>query len=61
MDEVSQSQMHFLMEVCQKFITDNQITCPETIYQTDHVIANAYKLIEDICDIVGYEVDEDDA
>jgi hypothetical protein len=43
-----------LMELCKKFIRDNGIHCVETIYQTDHVITNAYDFIADICDIVGY-------
>ena len=50
-----------LWELCQKFIEDNGIYCPETVYQTDHVIENAYEFIEDICNIVGYkEEDEND-
>lgn len=43
-----------LWKLCEKFIEDNDILCPETIYQTDWVIENAYKFIEKICDIVGY-------
>jgi hypothetical protein len=45
---------HELMEVCKKFIKDNNIGCKETIHQTDWVIENAYELIEKICSIVGY-------
>lgn len=43
-----------LWDLCQKFITDKAIICPEAVYQTDRVIENAYELIEGICDIVGY-------
>ena len=39
-----------------KFMQENNITCEETIYQTDHVIANAYDFIGNLCDIVGYDV-----
>lgn len=49
-----------LWERCQKFISDQGITVPETIYQTDRIILNACELIEDICDIVGYKEREDD-
>lgn len=48
-----------LFKLCQKFIKEQGIGCPETIYQTDWVIENAYTFIEDICNIVGYEEDED--
>lgn len=43
-----------LNEVCDKFIKERNITCPECIYQTDDVIVNAYEFIKEICDIVGY-------
>jgi len=48
-----------LYELCKTFIEKQQIHCVETIYQTDRVIENAYGLIEDICDIVGYAEDWD--
>lgn len=44
----------YLWEEVEKFIEDNQISCPETIHQTDWVITNAYEFIERLCDIVGY-------
>lgn len=43
-----------LFNLCKKFIEAQKISCPETIYQSDRVIENAYEFIEDICDIVGY-------
>ena len=43
-----------LLNVCKKYIEDQAITCPETIYQMDNVIESAYEFIEDVCDIVGY-------
>lgn len=50
-----------LHKTCQQFIEKHRISCPETIYQTDHVIENAYALIEEICEIVGYyEEDENE-
>jgi hypothetical protein len=48
-----------LMELCRKFIRDNGISCPETIYQMDRVIEGAYGFIEEICDIAGYDKAED--
>ena len=43
-----------LWALCQKFIEDQSISCPETVYQMDHVIQNAYEFLEQICEIVGY-------
>lgn len=43
-----------LYDIVQRFIETNRITCAETIYQTDAVIENAYGLIEDLCNEVGY-------
>lgn len=48
-----------LYSLCEKFIEDNGITCSETIYQTDWVIQNAYSLIQDICDTIGYSKAEE--
>ena len=48
-----------LWELCQKFITDQRISCPESVYQCDWVIENAYVFIEEICNIVGYQREEE--
>jgi len=50
-------QKEQLFSLAQKFILDNKIECPETIYQCDHVILNARELIEKMCEIVGYYED----
>lgn len=50
---------HLLYNLCKKFIEEQEITCGESVYQTDRVIENAYELIENICDIVGYYKYED--
>lgn len=50
-----------LLAHCRAFISKQGITCPETVYQCDWVIENAYEFIEGICDIVGYQSGEDDA
>jgi hypothetical protein len=50
-----------LLEECMNFIRDNEINCPETIYQSDEVILNAQQFIEKICNIVGYyDLQEDE-
>lgn len=50
-----------LWEVCQQFINQYEVSCPENIYQSDRVVLNAQQFIEEICNIVGYaEVKEDD-
>lgn len=43
-----------LWTLCEDFIKENEITCPETISQTDRVIENAYEFIDEICKILGY-------
>lgn len=43
-----------LFALCEQFILDNKVTCPEAIYQTDRVIENAYEFIEEMCNLVGY-------
>ena len=48
-----------LYALCQKFIKDQIIICSECVYQSDRVIENAYELIEEICNIVGYYQDEE--
>lgn len=51
-----------LQELCQRFIRENQIGCPETIYQCDWVEENAPEFIQRICEIVGYcSVDDEEA
>jgi hypothetical protein len=53
------AQARALVQLCQKFVDDNNITCVETVYQMDHVIEHAYEFIEDVCNIVGYYKDLD--
>lgn len=43
-----------VLEIVEDFIKKQEIACAETIWQTDWVIENAYKLIEDLCEVVGY-------
>ena len=43
-----------LWKVVEKFVKDQQISCPECVCQSDKVIENAYEFIGECCDIVGY-------
>jgi hypothetical protein len=43
-----------LFDHVQKFISDNSITCPETIYQTDRIQLTLSEFCEKCCMIVGY-------
>lgn len=57
----SKAKQKELYDLCVKFIQDNEIGCPEVIYQSDRVVEKSYELIESICDIVGYhQFTEDD-
>lgn len=49
-----------LLRVCQQFIADNEISCAETIYQTDRVVENSFAFIEAVCDVVGYHERDDE-
>lgn len=58
---VKKNSKEFLWELCKNFIEDNEISCSETIYQTDRVVEKSLEFIESICDIVGYrQFTEDD-
>ncbi len=57
-DDILDDQ-HYLYELCVDFIEGLNITCAETIYQSDRVIEKAYEFIENICDTIGYDkIDE---
>lgn len=43
-----------LTAIVREFVEKHHVSCPETIHQTDRVIENAYELIEDLCNVVGY-------
>ena len=43
-----------LFKLCKSFVDDREIGHPETVYQNDYVIEDAYDFIREICDIVGY-------
>ena len=43
-----------------KYVVKQNITCAETIYQTDRVIINAYEFMDKIFKMVGFVKGEDD-
>lgn len=43
------------------FLDKHHVSCAETIHQTDYVIENAYGLIEDLAEVVGYYQYPEDA
>lgn len=52
-------------KLCEEFIKEQRIWGSECVYQSDRVIENAYVLIAEICEIIGYvdlpdEDEEDD-
>ena len=56
----SVKEMTKLWSICVAFIESNEIGCREHIEQCDGVIQDAYSLINDICDEVGYVEFEED-
>lgn len=55
--DATQEELLELWTVVHNFISKQNISCAEAIYQTDKVIINAYEFIEQLCDIVGYDDD----
>lgn len=54
-EEIKTSEIRkALYALCERFVMDNDIHCPESIWQMDHVIGNAYEFIEEICNTIGY-------
>jgi hypothetical protein len=49
-----------LLAHCRAFIAKQDITCVETVYQSDRVILGAYEFIEGICEIAGYAPTDDE-
>lgn len=53
-------ELRELERVILRYAKTERITCPESVYQQDNVIENAYELIDELCRIVGvYEEDSD--
>jgi hypothetical protein len=49
-----------LYQIVSDFIEEQDIWGPETIYQSDRVIENAYEFMRKLCDVVGYKELEDE-
>lgn len=49
-----------LSEIVKEFVAQHQLSCAESIYQTDSAIEAAYEFIERLCDIVGYHREDTD-
>ena len=43
-----------------QFIEEQRITSSETVYQSEHVIENAYEFLEEICNAAGYAEDDEE-
>lgn len=48
-----------LLAEVRDFVAEQNIYCPETIYQMDRVMENASEFIQRLCDIAGYKEDEE--
>lgn len=53
-DPEEQRLKEMLWSHCLGFINAQKITDAECVYQSDHVIQNAYDFVGGICEIVGY-------
>lgn len=49
-----------LLEIVRAFVAKHDITCEETIFQTDRVIENAYDFMADLVKVAGFAPSEDD-
>jgi len=49
-----------LWQLCRAFVENNKISCPETVYQSDHVIEHGYDFITEVCKIVGFHTPLED-
>jgi hypothetical protein len=51
---LNQDELTKLHIIIDNFIEEHEVSSPESIYQQDRVIENAYYLMEQLFDIVGY-------
>lgn len=47
-----------LLEICEKYIRDQEICSDESIYQNDGIALSSLDFIKEVCDVVGYFDDE---
>lgn len=43
-----------LWEYVEKFVSDNEVSCEESVYQMDSIQENALEFTADCCSIVGF-------
>lgn len=55
-----EEKAEMVLQLVEKFVTDQRIYCEETIFQCDRVIENAYEFIADLVEVTGYLPEEDD-
>lgn len=48
-----------LWKIVEEFISKHEIRCEEQVFQTDRIIENAYELMADMFNVVGYLPDEE--
>jgi len=49
-----------LFDLCKEFVTENEISCSEDLYDRDSLQLQALELLEQICDLIGYyEIEEE--
>lgn len=57
----TQAQLKKLWAAVTAFVDRHDISCGEVVYQSDRVIENAYELVNELAQVVGYaQVEEDD-
>ena len=49
-----------LYSIVKDFIDKQNIIAEECVYQSDHVIVNAYEFVAALCNVVGYKELEDE-
>ena len=54
---MDQEKMQALWEACQKWVEENRVRAPESIYQVDSVAVALFDLGEIVCDHVGFYQD----
>jgi hypothetical protein len=55
-----QEKKDALFAMVQKFVADNGITCPESIYQRDSLVIKASVFMESAVEIVGFAESDDE-
>lgn len=53
-NEPSVREMAALWKACAAFIEKHEISCAESVYQSDNILIHSSELVEDVCEIVGY-------